>query len=163
MDLRLSTRPALALALALGAAGFSTRGHASGSSTHVISNFTAELGHDLGVGNYSGSTTANGGRQCRGSVAVFASEPVSITRVVVEGTSFAEPNAVVVHRPGRNGSPKTPSGTSGEWSVITHEHDGDYAPNGVWAVVLPKIPGETCRDSYDDEVTIWITGQALTR
>lgn len=145
----------LALALGVCSLGVATTGHASTSPKHVISNFSVEIGSDLGYNNYPTPGTS-GGQQCRGTFEILTTEAVSITSVKVNGVSFPKPSAVVVHRPGISGSPKVPSGVGGDWSVITHEHDGYYVPTGTWTVILPKISEQTCSEAYDGKVTVWI-------
>ncbi len=124
---------------------------------HTVSNFSVEIGNDLGLGGYA-DPTATGGHQCRGTVQIGNQNLVSVTKVSVLGNLSPKPNRAAVHRPGNNGSAKTPSGTSLKWTMSTNEHNGSYVAAGTWTVILSKPQGQTCAVAYDGNVSLKIDG-----
>lgn len=150
--LRLTATSALAVGLCVASP---TEAHAQ--PLHTVTNFSVELGSDLGIGGYA-DPTHSGGHQCRGTFYVGHDQLISVTKVTVIGKLSPKPARVVVHRPMASGSPKTPSGTSFEWEMNTNEHNDSYVPTGTWTVILSKPSGQTCADAYDGKVHVKIQG-----
>lgn len=146
-----------AAALTLGLC-MTSPGEAQAARAFVVQDFSLQPnGSDLGYGNYPDST-ASKGPQCEGIVNIGRDTVAHVTSVVLYGETMPHPKAVVIHRPGKVGSPKRAGGTDGKWKVITHEHGGSYVPKGTWTVILPKYEDRTCAETYDGRLTLKISG-----